>query len=78
MARSAATYKNAVKSFKVETNQKYQPVKNAEGKVIESYCNVFAFDVMKHSDVNAPLPTKDDGVSPALCEKMLETLTGGT
>lgn len=51
MARSSGTYSKAIDSFKVETNSKYLP---SGGK---TYCNIFAQDVMKHSDIDAALPT---------------------
>lgn len=51
MARSSSTYAKAIDSFKVETASKYQPSGG------QTYCNVFAQDVMKHSDLNAALPS---------------------
>lgn len=51
MARSSSTYSKAIDSLNVETNKKYLP---SGGK---TYCNIFAQDVMNHSDIDAELPT---------------------
>lgn len=51
MARSSSTYSKVIDSLKVETASKYQP------SGAQTYCNVFAQDVMKHSDIDAALPT---------------------
>jgi len=62
MARTGASYKQTIDSFKVETNSKYLK----SGSTM--YCNVFAQDVMK--ELSASLPTGN-------CNSILTSLTSG-
>lgn len=54
-------YKTAIDSLNVTTNEKYQPKNN------ETFCNIFAQDVM--CNMNTQLP-------PGTCETMLSHLCG--
>jgi hypothetical protein len=56
------SYKSIIDSFKVVTNSKYQPHN------YETFCNVFAQDVMKK--LSTPLPS-------GTCSNMLKALSSG-
>ncbi|SHI63578.1 hypothetical protein SAMN02745163_00532 [Clostridium cavendishii DSM 21758] len=58
---STSSYKNTIDSFNVTTNSKYQPSGG------NTYCNIFAQDVMKK--LSTPLPN-------GTCSTMLNALSG--